>query len=464
MRWLADRRRLAIWIAIAAAALFARCQWDRLTDAQTPRETFDSQIYREIAAQPLGVDTFFYPKPPTVPLVYRITGDDPGVIAGVQAELAFAAWAVLAVVLALAMRRWWTRAAAIGVAIAFVLAAPRVGFSGAILSESIDDSLKTLAVAGALGLALGRPSDRRAVMRERAIAIAFGVVAILWLYARDSNAITMLAAIASAAILWTPRRWPRWGIALAAVSAAAALLMLLTPSVVPDRLPYQATWYPRLASRQMYPVINNVLARVMADDREWLADRGAPVELLDKFAGDVSTDKLVQDVPELRPAQDWIAEHGQGTYVRWLLRHPIDRTFQLVGAWTTVLAAHNTTTMPVGWRAHDNIALDLLRGLTTNRWIVLALVAVSPILLWRPRRDPRTAIALVMVASGTIGTAAAYYGDAAEIARHCYGAGQQIVLGLFIAALARLDRMRDDAHDVAQISVEAERTPPSAIA
>ena len=307
-------------------------------------------------------------------------------------------------------------------------------------------------------------SDRRGGVRDRSVAIALAIVAILWLYARDSNAITMLAAIASAAAVWSPRRWPHWGIALAAVSALAALLMLLTPSVVPDRLPYQASWYPRLASRQAYPVINNVLARVMADDRAWLADRGAPVELLDKFAADVATDKLVQGVPAFRPAQDWIAEHGQGTYVRWLLRHPIDRSIELVGAWRTVLAAHNTTTMPVGWRAHDNFALDLLRGLTTNRWIVLALVAVSPILLWRPRRDPRTAVALVMIASGTIGTAAAYYGDAAEIARHCYGAGQQIVLGLFIAALAFADRTRDRAHDTAQISVEAERTPPSAIA
>jgi len=295
------------------------------------------------------------------------------------------------------------------------------------------------------------------------MAIAVGVVGVLWLYARDSNAITIVAAVATAAGVWTPRRWPRWGIALAAVSTVSALLMLVTPSVVPDRLPYQASWYPPLASRQMYPVIDNVLARMMVDDREWLADRGAPVELLDPFAADVATDKLVQDVPAFRPAQDWIAEHGQGTYVRWLLRHPIDRTVELIGAWRTVLAAHNTTTMPAGWRAHDGVALDLLRGVTTNRWIVLALVAVSPILLWRPRRDRRTAIALVMVASGTIGTAAAYYGDAAEIARHCYGAGQQIVLGLFIAALAFADRTRDRAHANAQISVEAERTPPSAI-
>jgi hypothetical protein len=94
--------------------------------------------------------------------------------------------------------------------------------------------------------------------------------------------------------------------------------------------------------------------------------------------------------------------------------------------------------------------------------------AARPLRSSRNYPPPRTAIALVMIASGTIGTAAAYYGDGAEVTRHCYSPGQQIVLGLFIAVLARidrrLDRARDGAHEKAQISVETERTPPSAIA
>jgi len=39
-----------------------------------------------------------------------------------------------------------------------------------------------------------------------------------------------------------------------------------------------------------------------------------------------------------------------------------------------------------------------------------------------------------------VNDAPAYYGDAAEVSRHCYGAGQQTVLGLFLACLAWLDR------------------------
>ena len=34
---------------------------------------------------------------------------------------------------------------------------------------------------------------------------------------------------------------------------------------------------------------------------------------------------------------------------------------------------------------------------------------------------------------------AGYYGDTLEIARHCYGAGQQVVLGLFLAMIGWLD-------------------------
>jgi len=40
-----------------------------------------------------------------------------------------------------------------------------------------------------------------------------------------------------------------------------------------------------------------------------------------------------------------------------------------------------------------------------------------------------------------VGILASYYGDAVELTRHCYGAAQQLVLGLFLAAIAWLDRL-----------------------
>jgi hypothetical protein len=443
----ARRRRVAIGLAVAAAILFARCHWDRLTAPQAAPSLFDSQVYREIAARPLGPGLLFSAKPPTVPLVYRATGEDPVTIGQVQGELAFAAWAVLTATVTVALRRRSARAAAVGIGIAFLLAAPRIGWTDVVLSESIDDTLMALVAACAIGLAiLARRPARRAP--TNALAVITGVVGLAWLFARDTNAIAGLVALVAAALIWPARRWwttRRWAVVLAGVTTAAAGVALWSTRVVPEPLPFQRSWAVSLTSRAGYPMIDNILIRVMSGDRAWLAERGAPLDVLAAFADpEPRADKLVQRAPELAATQAWIVDDGATTYLRWLARHPLDRLGELVHARWTVLAGAYPSTMPIGWVAHDatHPAVDLLRRLTTSRWILLALLAASPLLLRRPRADPLAGIALCLVASGVVAAAAAYYGDAVELARHCYGAGQQIVLGLFLAALAWLDRAR----------------------
>ena len=59
-----------------------------------------------------------------------------------------------------------------------------------------------------------------------------------------------------------------------------------------------------------------------------------------------------------------------------------------------------------------------------------------------PRAHPSTAIALVLISSGVVGAAVAHYGDLLEFTRHCYGAGQQIVFGLFVSLIAWIDNPR----------------------
>lgn len=98
-----------------------------------------------------------------------------------------------------------------------------------------------------------------------------------------------------------------------------------------------------------------------------------------------------------------------------------------------MLGAHVATYMPRGW--HRGVT----REVTTSEAVLLALLIAAPWLLRRPRSHPLTGVAFVLVASGVVGAFAAFYGDAIEIARHCYGPGQQIVLGLFLAVVARLD-------------------------
>ena len=45
----------------------------------------------------------------------------------------------------------------------------------------------------------------------------------------------------------------------------------------------------------------------------------------------------------------------------------------------------------------------------------------------------------VIVLSAIAAAGASYFGDAFEVGRHCYGAGQQLLLGVYIAVVAWLD-------------------------
>src|SRR3954471_19261289 len=143
-------RGIAIALILAAVVVATRHEWNQLTDAHVPYVDWDTQIYVQIAELPLGVHLLFCPKALFVPLVYRVAHNDLPAIAGFQAELAFVAWMVLTASVALALRRWWARAIAIGIGVAFVLAPPRVGFTASLLPESINDSLMALLVAGAI--------------------------------------------------------------------------------------------------------------------------------------------------------------------------------------------------------------------------------------------------------------------------------------------------------------------------
>jgi len=431
-------RHIAIGFAITAALVFARCHWERLTRAQSPPVLFDSNVYKEITARPLTVALLFSAKPLTVPLAYRAIGSEPAAIARVQGELAFTAWALLTLALVLALRRWSARVAAVVIGIAFLLAPPRVGWSGVVLSESLDDTLRTLVVACAIGIAI---TERRSM--RRALVISFAGVGFAWLFARDTNAIAALVALASAALVWPASQWwttRRWAIALAATTIAASLVALWSTGVVSEPLPFQQHWARPLTSRAGYPLIDNLVIRMMPDDRAWLAERGAPVDDLARFS---EPQELVQEAPEHAPAQSWIVAHGQATYLRWLARHPLDRLIELIDERWTVLAG-SSSMMPIGWSASDRShpVLGVVRRLTRNHVVLLALLAASPLLLLAARRRPLTGIALCLIASGTVAAVAAYYGDAAEYSRHCYGAGQQIVLGLFLALLAWLDGVR----------------------
>lgn len=334
---------------------------------------------------------------------------------------------MLTVAIALVARRWWTCAAAIGVGVAFVLAPARVGYTGSLLPESINDSVMALSLAAALAVLRLRGPPRIAA------AIATGLVAVAWLLTRDTNAFTVATAAGVAMLVW--RGWrSRTAQVLAALVAVACGLVLWTTTVGREPLPCEQGWYERFTPRGAYPLVHNVVWRVYPDERDALPAGLAP------FAVRRSEliERLVRADPEARPLQDWLLDHGSSIYARWLVRHPIRRVRELIASRWSLLAPHVEAYMAGGWEPGAGSP----RALTANHWLLLLLVLAGPWLLWRPRADPLRGAALCVVISGAVGLVVSYYGDATEIPRHCYGASQQVVLGLFLALLARLPRGR----------------------
>ena len=434
-------RQIALGIALVAVVLATRLRWEQLVSAQMPFTESDTKVFQQIAERPLGLVLAFDAKPLVVPLVYRAAGSAPLVITRFQSELEFASWAILTVVLAASVRRRWARAAAIGVGVAFVLAPVRVGFTGSLMPESINDSAMALATACALAVLRLRGRPRIAA------AIATGLAGAAWMLSRDTSAFTAVAAAAVAMVVW--RGWQsRTAWALSALIALACGLVLWTTTLGHEPLPFEQGWYARFTPRGAHPLVHNVMWRVYPDERDELPAGLAPYTA---YRSDV-IDRFARGGPELRPLQDWVLDHGTGVYLRWLVRHPIDRVRELIGACWLVFAPRMDGYMAVGWERGANT----LRAVTANHWVLLVLLLAGPWLLWRPRADPLRGVALCMVASGIVGAVASFYGDATEMRRHCYGAGQQVLLGLAVGAVVAIDRVRrrarasEDAHAAAR--------------
>ena len=418
-------RRPRLLPLAAIATVIALFEW--LARHQRPRLLFDSSAYLEAAKKPWTIDQLFYPKPAFVPLVYRACGADPDVIVIVQHVLALASWTCLAVALVTFFRTRRARIAAGVVGALFVLAPVRIGYVDAILSESINDSLFALALAALLLLG-----------RQRFAAGALVAIVVPWIFARDTNAIVVLAGAACAvALAWRTRRV----YAVIAAPVLAALFALWSVDVVPDNAHFavQPDWPADFTARGALSKLNNVFDRVLpdADARAYFADHGLPS--VDELVKHDRADVIRQ--PELAASRIWIAERSRGVFLGYLARHPLDRVVDQVRYAPSLLGLDTQGFyMPPGWRGYRSTPVQWLCGLGVSWVLLIALGLACPYALWRCRCDPGARLALCLVVTGWIGSLAAFYGDSAEYGRHCYGSGQQIIFGLWFAALLLLER------------------------
>lgn len=425
-------RQLAFWLAVTAIAVATRWYWSRLVSVHTPFIEWDTQVFRQIAELPLSLHLLTTSKPLVVPLLYRIAHNDANLIIEYQAELSFFTWSVLTASAAWAVRRRWVRLLAVCGGAAFVLAPVRVGFTGSLMPESVNDSLLALCIAGVI-------ASTRMTGRARVLAAtATGVIAVAWLFTRDTNAFIAVTA-AFVAMIVLRGRASRTGWLVTALTLALATVALWSATREHAPLPFQSAWYVPFTPRNRFPLVNNLFLRVGHDEPSRLP---AEVLRLDNAMA------FVNAGAEARPAQDWVVQHGASVYAGWLVSHPLDRVGDVLGQRWPLLTGSLAHYMPGHWVATNQ---SPVRAVTYSRWVLRILLVACLMFLWRARREQLHGLILCLLLSALAGVFASYYGDAVELARHCYGAAQQFVFGLFLACIAWLDSIRrgtgEDSYD-----------------
>ena len=436
------RKLLTIRLGVVAAGLVVLAlAHAALVRDQQPTTYWDSSAYTEEARQPLAWAQLYYPKPILPSLLYRVVGTDPYQIAELHEWLSFAAWAAFGIALVASFRTRRARIVAGAIAVCLVLDPMRLGYCDDILSESIDDSLLALLVAALLGALALRGRARTAAWAAAA------VVATCWLLARDTNAVVMLVALALV-VGWRRRALLGRHLELAAIAGFAAVSVFVLWSTTvrppPTGLTFQHDWPDDFTARITYSMMNNVVDRVLVDPDalQFFVAHGLPQA--DALAQLPERAPIIFD-PKYGEARHWIATSAKGVWLSYLAHHPIDRLtdqvshfWQLAGVADEQRSLYSPRRMRGAWRR--------VRALMSNHAVVLGLLVLAPLGAWLARRHRLVPPAIAMVIAGWLGSIAALYGDSAEVARHCYGSGQLVVLGLALVLLCALESVPFRAH------------------
>jgi hypothetical protein len=422
---------LALAAVMTLALLFAG-------GAPEPRRFADSESYLDCARQPLGLDFFFSDRPPlapgpvpapedglyrnrppSVPLLYRACGLDPGRIVVAQSLLYAGAAAVGIVLLAGSLAAGWAGRLSLGaLLVALALTWNLSGWTRTLLSES--------PVLALLWLVVGGTADHLARGRRAALALA-GAAAFLLLFARDSALLLVVPILAGAALAarWRGERnrFRPLAIALAAILAAAAL----------------AQWGTLRGRRTELPLLNVLFYRIAPEPAalDWFRARGLDWSPeLEAFRGHYAFEHDLElfRAPRLRPFRDWFEAHGRGLYARFLLTHP--------GFVARVTAAGSADLFGAELATYLGVPpsglfrwIDLLtRG--AGVWLCALTLGVAAALIARRDVTPEDLFPFVLAIAFLAHGLAVLHADAAEPERHCF----PTLIGLQLAALLAVAR------------------------
>jgi hypothetical protein len=395
------RRELAVACGVAAAYTLARLG----SFSDIPSRVSDTPGYEHTAHASLLSWSFFAGQRPfTVPLLYRLEGDDQMRIVA-QLLFSIVCWLGLAWAVSLSLR--WRRLApwAALVVLLFSLTPAVVMWDTLLLSESVTLSLFALGTAVAL-LLVRRPGWDSVA--------AFLAVAGLWVFARDSNAY------------------------VAACCGVVALLLLLRRGFRREKL---------AVGLGCLVLAGAGIASANHGNRWW-----APM-------WDVWTQRIEKSPSALAyfkaraHGRNWFDTQARSIYASYLLAHPLDALAQPFHG-TQHLSASSSSNLrsvlapdlaPYDDNAvHRPVPLPSMVarvvGLDGVAAVLIALVVVlvAAANLLRLRR-PEWIVPIVLIVTSYPAMLVAYHLSGQEVDRHALGGALSLRLGILLLALFLLD-------------------------
>jgi hypothetical protein len=400
--------------------------YDYLHQSQIPlreREFFFPHKAPPTGRQPIN----FFPRPVTVPLIYKLASSDPDVIVQIQkyfhclsgwflvsALLPFIGsnlvrcFVILAIYLLLS---WWNV----------------LGWSLLVLSESLSTSFLFCWIASFLFL-----------LRKRnwVTLVAHVLITVLFAFTRDTWPYILMAFYLLLLLFALLKARHLVNTALAFCLLAVVLLAVSKRGAT-------------IAQRRSLPLINTIILRIIPDEQysRWFAGRGLP--LVERLAADfrgaawsadrseinpVAVSRIYQIYgdPEYRVLFQWCNSRGERTYVQFLLTHPLFTLLFNESAGQLKRILVYDTRLAGAARGYSRLVEHLFPVFSLSSLLVLVMTCV--VLYTKQKRE------VLLVPAGLavvflFNVLLVYNADALEVERHLYMTGVMIQL-LSIVALA----------------------------
>jgi hypothetical protein len=270
-------RTFPLYVALTALYVLFRAG----SFSNIPTRLTDTVTYEQVAALSLWSGRFYTAERGfTLPLLYKLfSGADARIVA--QLVISTVAWLVLAAMVARCIRHPVLRPVAFAATLVFSLSTEVILWDALELSESLTFALTALLVAAWLAV-VRRPTWTRVVLVL--------VVALLWSFARDTNAYILLLVGAVAALTVVDRPWRAQKAALAVGCVAIAFATIGSSNA---------------GQRWLQPLRDVVVHRVLT--------HGALRSYFVAHGLDLRVDWTVSP---------WIHDRARGVYAGYLIRHP----------------------------------------------------------------------------------------------------------------------------------------------